>query len=186
VVNMLFLFGVTPILIFSPLNFIQAIALTLRAIVLNPVLILIVWGGGILVYDISFNLVIPYIPIGTFLMIMWFNSFDGLFLITDDPLASSMTTTRKSPDDGESEGDGGDESGGGGRGSDENFETEEVEGAFDGDLTVRINNYEYGETVDEDRLDDRTQRVIYEQDPVEPEEINISDIPDDDPDDFHR
>ncbi|MCB0365017.1 MAG: hypothetical protein H6624_11895 [Bdellovibrionaceae bacterium] len=194
-VNMIFLFGVTPILIFSPLNFIQAIALTVRAIFLNPVLVLIVWGGGILIYDISFNLLVPYIPIGAFLMVMWFNAFDGLFLITDDPIASSLPTPGPKSDDGDSDeggedSDGSEEFDGGNweklaaknRGIDE---TEEVEDAFDGDLTQRIDNFESTEPPPEKPTSNRPD-VIYEQDPIEREEIQITDDDDDDPDGFHR
>ncbi|MCC7403623.1 MAG: hypothetical protein IT288_04415 [Bdellovibrionales bacterium] len=96
--NLFIIFGVTPVMLFSQHNFIQAVALTVRAVRLNFVVVLILWGSGILLYDLSRKFYVPYIPVGTLLMLTWYNAFDGMFLISEDPLAGAVQAHPARPD----------------------------------------------------------------------------------------
>lgn len=91
--NLIFLLGIVPILIFSHLNFIQAIALVIRAIALNFKVVVMVWGGGVAAYYIGVKMIVPAIPVGAILMVFWYLAFDGLFMMSDDPLAAPTKHT---------------------------------------------------------------------------------------------
>lgn len=84
--NTIFLLGVTPILIFSSLNIIQATALAFRAVRQNFFVFAFTWGGGLLGYYLSQEWILPFIPMGAFLMVFWYISFDGCFMIMENPL----------------------------------------------------------------------------------------------------
>jgi hypothetical protein len=84
--NTVFLLGVTPILIFSSLNIIQATALAFRSVKQNFLVFAFTWGGGLLSYYLSQEWILPFIPVGAFLMVFWYVSFDGCFMIMENPL----------------------------------------------------------------------------------------------------
>ncbi|MCB0362519.1 MAG: hypothetical protein KDD35_07350 [Bdellovibrionales bacterium] len=84
--NIIFLLGVTPILVFSSLNFIEAIALIFRSVRQNLIAFGIIWGGSALVYYWSLRWIPLFIPAGAFLLILWFVSFESFFMIRENPL----------------------------------------------------------------------------------------------------
>lgn len=96
--NVIVLLGVTPIFLFSSLNLIQAIFLAFRSLKISPILFTLVWGGSIGAYWAAIRWPLFLIPVGAFLIVFWFVSFDGLFMIMEDPLGMSVKKSRRQKD----------------------------------------------------------------------------------------